>query len=1201
MVKGSGLTAFFSPSEARFRVGQASVRLEFPGASPDTQVEGLHTLAGHANFLVGSAEEWRRDVPMYGGIAYRNLYPGIDLVYGYARRNLKSEFIVAPGADPSQIRLLYSGAGELRIDDTGALVIPVGDEEVREHAPVLYQMVDGRRVAVEGRFALLGEGAVSFVVGRYEVGRALIIDPVVSYSTLLGGSSSNSAMAVAADASNSAYVAGYTASYDFPTANPEQNFNAGGNDIFVAKLLPSGNGFAYCTYIGGRGDDRALAIAVDAAGSAYLTGFTNSTNFPLANALQNQLKGAKNAFVLKLNPAGNTLVYSTYLGGSGSDTANGIAVDASGNAYLTGDTTSVNFPATAFQKSNHGAQDAFVSKISADGSHLVYSTYLGGSSDDHGAAIAVNNSGTAYVTGSTYSTNFPVANAWQGTIGGGQDAFVAKLSADGNTLLFGTFLGGSGGSLGYPESGQGIALDSQANVYVAGTASSANFPVLNAMQTSLKGWSDVFVAKLTSTGSPVYSTFLGGTGGDYGNAIAVDANGNAYIVGETFSSDLAVVGAVQATYGGDYDAFVAELGPSGTLLMLSYLGGSGSDTATAVALDPAANVYIAGWTQSSNFPVLNGYQSVNAGNYDGFLTKLVNGAPPAIVGVSPNSGSGAGQIFTFQVSDTAGGYDVSSVSILFGSSTSTANACSVTFNQAGNTLMLLTNAGTPPSGTITPGSGSQQNSQCTLNGGASSVSLAGSVLSLNLSITFTSGFLGARNTYMQATNPFGSTSGWQQVGTWTVVTGPPAPVSVTPGSGSGASQTFSFVFTDPYGYSALSTVSIVVNATLSGNASCYMLYYQSVNSLYLANNTGTGWTGPVFPGPGGGTLQNNQCTVNSAASSVSGSGANLTLNLAMSFQGSTGNRNIYMDAYDGTDSGWSQKGTWTVSYGSPSPVSVTPGSGSGLSQTFGFVFSDPRGYTAISTAAVVVNSVLSGNASCYLLYYQSSNTLYLANNTGSAWLGPVSPGQSGTLQNSQCTVTAASSSASGSGTNLTLNLALTFQAAFAGSKNIYMDVYDGLDSGWSQKGTWTVTAGPPAPVSVTPNSGSGGTQAFGFVYTDPRGYAAMSPVSVVINGALSGNAACYILYYQSSNTLYLANDNATAWLGPVTLGQSTTVQNSQCTVNAGTSSRSGSGNNLTLTLALTFPHAFAGMKNIYMEAYDGQDSGWVQMGSWTVP
>jgi len=213
----------------------------------------------------------------------------------------------------------------------------------------------------------------------------------------------------------------------------------------------------------------------------------------------------------------------------------------------------------------------------------------------------------------------------------------------------------------------------------------------------------------------------------------------------------------------------------------------------------------------------------------------------------------------------------------------------------------------------------------------------------------------------------------------------------------------------------------------------------------------------------------------------------------------------------------------------------------------------------------------------------------------------VTLGQATTVQNSQCTVNAATSSASGSGTNLTLNLALTFQVSFSGSKNVYMDVYDGTDSGWSQKGTWVVSARPPAPVSLTPGSGSGGSQTFSFAYADPRGYAAMSTVSVVINSALSGNASCYILYYPSINTLYLANDNASAWLGPVTLGQATNVQNSQCTVSGVSSSATGSGTNLTLNLALTFPHAFAGSKNIYMEAYDGQDSGWVQMGTWTVP
>jgi len=280
------------------------------------------------------------------------------------------------------------------------------------------------------------------------------------------------------------------------------------------------------------------------------------------------------------------------------------------------------------KRATAGARTPSFRKLSADGSRLVYSTYLGGSADDRGTAIAVDANGSAYVTGSTYSTDFPVANAWRGTIAGGQDAFVARLSTDGNSLLFGTFLGGSGGSLGYPEAGQGIALDTQGNVYVAGVTSSTDFPMLHPLQAAKRGSSpDAFVAKLTAAGSLSYSTYLGGTGVDNASAIAVDTSGSAYVVGQTFSSDLAVVNAYQATSGGDYDAFFAKLSPTGdSLASLSYLGGAGSDTATAVALDPAGSVYIAGWTLSASFPVLNGYQSINTGNYGAFVAKISLGS-----------------------------------------------------------------------------------------------------------------------------------------------------------------------------------------------------------------------------------------------------------------------------------------------------------------------------------------------------------------------------------------------------------------------------------------------------------------------------------------------------------------------------------------------------------------------------------------------
>lgn len=1200
MAQGSGVTAYFSPEEAVFRIAEAHVHMRFVGANSLVRIEGLEPMPAQANFLTGSPPDWHLGVPMFTGIAYRDLYPGIDMIYGGDGRKLKSEFIVAPGGDPSGIRLRYVGSGGVHVDDDGCLEIAAGDSTLREQAPQIYQQNARGRVPVSGRFAVAEDGTVSFEIGPYDRSHTLVIDPVVlSYGTLVGGSGSDAAMALAVDNNGAAYVAGFTASYDLPTANPEQNFNAGGNDVFVAKLNPSGNGLVYCTYLGGKGDDRAYGIAVDASGSAYVTGSTTSTNFPTRNALQSKLAGSKNAFALKLNSAGNSLVFSTYLGGNASDTAYGVALDGSGNMYVTGDTTSITFPATGMQRGNRGGQDAFVFKLSADGSHLLYGTYLGGTADDHGAAIAVDASGSAYVTGSTYSTNFPVAGASQGTLAGGQDAFLAKLSADGSSLLFGTFLGGSGGTLGYPESGQGIALDAQGGVYVTGVTSSTNFPTLNPLQSSLRGSSDAFVTKWSASGALVYSTYLGGTGVDAGNAIAVDSNGSAYIAGQTFSSDLAVTNTYQAVSGGDYDGFWAKLSSSGnSLVSLGYLGGSGSDTATALALDPSGNAYIAGWTLSPNFPLANAYQSTNGGNYGAFVTKMGFGAPPAPGGVTPNSGTGSTQTFTFSFTDAAGASDITTASALFNSSQTLVSGCSVLYTAATNKLALLTDSGAVPAGSITPGSGTQQNSQCTLNGTNSSVSRSGNVLTLNLSISFLSPFGASLNIYSQAVNPFGA-SAWQLDGTWSTAAGPPSAVSVTPGSGTGTSQTFSFVYSDPRGYAAISSASIVINGSLYVVNSCYVYYLRASNAVYLANDAGTAWLGPVSPGQSG-SVQNSQCSVAGTGSSAVGTGNQLTLTLAVSFlPGFTGSKSTYMEVYDGSDSGWQSRGSWTVP-SLLSAVSVTPASGTGASQTFSFLYSDPKGYSAISSASIIVNSSLYVVNACYLYYVPSSNVVYLANDAGTAWLGPVTLGQAGTVQNSQCTVSGTGSSATGTSSNLTINLSLTFQPAFSGSKNLYLEANDGTDSGWQARGTWTVPVSLAA-VSATPSSGSGRTQTFSFAFTDPNGYAAISSASIIINGPLYAVGACYLYFSRSANAVYLANDAATAWLGPVTLGQSGSIQNSQCSVSGTGSSSTGSGSNLTITLALNFLAAFTGPKSIFMEVYDGSDSGWQQRGSWTVP
>ncbi|HYP29929.1 MAG TPA: SBBP repeat-containing protein [Blastocatellia bacterium] len=488
---------------------------------------------------------------------------------------------------------------------------------------------------------------------------AFAFDPALGYSTYLGGLNADEIGGIAVDSSGAVYVAGSTTSNNFPTVNAIQpRFNGPDSikDIFVAKLSPSGESLVYSTYLGGNGADHALDIAVDSSGSAYVTGYTTSTDFPTTQgAFRGEGLGGEDAFVLKLNPEGTALVYSTYLGGGGQDRGNGIAVDPSGSAYVTGKTTSGNFPKTlgAVQAALRGFEDSFVVKLAPNGSGISYSTYLGGGGNtDQGLDIAVDAFGQAYVTGETSSTDFPVsARAFQRNFAGGSvffgDAFVTKLNQTATAFVYSTYFGGSGGEIGH-----GIAIDGAGSAYIAGNVDSINLPTASAFQPAKAGncssifsnCTDAFVAKLNASGSALaYSTYLGGgsvsttpfQSGDTAFDIAVDSSGSAYVTGVTGSSDFPILRAVQPAKAGNGDGFVARLSASGSsLIFSSYLGGAGDETANAIALDLSGNVLIAGVAASAGFPLLRAAQaSYGGGPSDVFVARL---APdlPRITGVS---------------------------------------------------------------------------------------------------------------------------------------------------------------------------------------------------------------------------------------------------------------------------------------------------------------------------------------------------------------------------------------------------------------------------------------------------------------------------------------------------------------------------------------------------------------------------------------
>jgi hypothetical protein len=664
---------------------------------------GEEQLPGVANYFVGSdPANWRTGVPTFAKVRYSGVYPGVDLLYYGNRRQLEYDFVVAPNADPKPIRLQVSGATKLIINREGDLIVSAQNGEIAFHKPEIYQQKDGTRVQIAGRFTLQARNTVGFKVNAYDHSLPLVIDPVLAYSTYIGGSGTNgdSALAIAVDSSGDAYLTGQTNSTDFPlTSGTYQQTNNGSGsstfNAFVTKLNATGTGLVYSTYLGGTGNTQATALAVDSSGDVYVTGHTFATNFPTTSGAYQTASvagaGGYTAFVTKLNSAGTSLVYSTYLGGSGNgngagETTNALALDSSGDVYVAGYTDSANFPVTpgVFQTTNgavaNSASNAFVTKLAPAGNTLVFSTLLGGGGQYDGGdvawALALDSSDNVYVTGSAGSSNFPTTTGAYLTsnpasVNSQTAAFVSKLNSTGTALIYSTYLSGSKNSGGY-----GIAVNAAGNAYVTGSAMYTDFPVTTgAYQTANNATalaaSNAFVTEVNSTGTGlVYSTWLGGSGmavnaaahvGDTASALSLDASGNAYVTGVAYSSNFPVTsGAVQTTNkaAGNKasNAFVTELNPAGTALVYSaYLGGTGypfglngyyhGDVAAALALDSSGNVYIAGAAYSSNFPVTSG--AIQTGNLalgnsgsNVFVSKLsMAAAPAAAPTLSPAAGT----------------------------------------------------------------------------------------------------------------------------------------------------------------------------------------------------------------------------------------------------------------------------------------------------------------------------------------------------------------------------------------------------------------------------------------------------------------------------------------------------------------------------------------------------------------------------------
>jgi hypothetical protein len=594
-------------------------------------VEPIDPKEGKINYLIGKdPAKWKTDLPTYGGVLYKNIYPGIDMKFYGTNSELEYDIIVSPGADPSKVRLSYNGVEDLLLTPDGELLIVLKGGTIVQKKPVVYQTRDDRKEIVPGYFTLLDRTTYAFVVAPYDRDRTLVIDPTLDYSTYLGGSADDGASGIAVDSTGNVYVAGSAYSADFPVLHGVQNGQAGGADAFITKLDAKGQSLVYSTYLGGGCANYASAISVDATGNVYVAGYTCSADFPTVNPFQAVLGGLYDAFVAKLNPSGNALLYSTFLGGAGNDWAHALAVDSTGNAYVAGETPSGDFPvANPYQGAIAGGFDGFVAKLSPSGTSLVYSTYLGGTGYDAVRGMAVDSAGNVCIAGETTSADFPIMNPYQGAIAGGSDAFVSKLSPSGNSLVYSTYLGGTGNDYAFATS-----MDGGGNLYVAGSTNSADFPIAHAYQATKAAAIDAFITKLDPTGASLaYSTYLGGISNDFALAMTVDAAGHAYIGGLTASWDFPTANAYQPTNRGDADGFITKLDPTGASLVYStYLGGASNDQVLAIAVDSFGNTYIAGETRAPNFPVVNARQSTNAGGSDAFIAKLVPALTVAVSG-----------------------------------------------------------------------------------------------------------------------------------------------------------------------------------------------------------------------------------------------------------------------------------------------------------------------------------------------------------------------------------------------------------------------------------------------------------------------------------------------------------------------------------------------------------------------------------------
>jgi len=612
------------------------LKMKLANANDNPTVEGLDELVGRTNYFISNDEtKWKKDIPTYKRVKYSNVYDGVDLIYYGNQRELEYDFIVAPNTNPDVIKLKFENAKDITIDANGDLILKVGNHTIRQHPPVTYQEINGRRKEIQSNYRIAkiksairwSQSAieVGFAVADYDKTVPLIIDPVISFSTLLGGSAGDdfftieAGFSITSDASGNVYVAGITPSADFPRLNPYQANSGGSYDAFITKLNPTGTTLLYSTFFGGNDEDRIYSIALGATNEIFVAGFTYSTNFPTKTPFQANNRGLNDGFIAKFTSSGE-LSYSTYIGGAGQDSANFIKNEGSNIVAFAGSTSSGDFPVmNAIQPNNAGGTDFIAGKLNLSNNTLIFSTYLGGALNESMifSAGALDSSGNIYVGGVSNSSNYPTTpNAFQTEHNGSDDVVVTKINPTGNSLVYSTYIGGN-----LIDSADALAVDSNGNAHVTGFTRSANYPLRRAIQTQLRDV-DSFVTKLNASGSDiVYSTLLGGTNLERGSGIATDANGNCYVTGRSNSGDFPTRRALRPPRGLD-DVFISRFNRDGAMVFSTLLGGSSNDNAFGISTDANNNAYVTGRATINFFTTAGAFQRTPGGQADAFVAKI---------------------------------------------------------------------------------------------------------------------------------------------------------------------------------------------------------------------------------------------------------------------------------------------------------------------------------------------------------------------------------------------------------------------------------------------------------------------------------------------------------------------------------------------------------------------------------------------------